>query len=232
MSDGMLTGVLWAAVCRNDIVLVEAGEDFHEGAVIRTAQKLLKKKATPGWEYKRSRRNGLRGIKFHVFEESEEKGSPLIVWSFVAVTESSLEEDQAKSFLEKLVYITDAMRCDDELWRNGDMLAAQESFAPILLDKMEQVSNHGRLAMVNASISTTKDLMAENIEMALARGERLDDLDEKAQNLTAMSKVFKTRARDVKRFSMWQNAKHGLVVGTAVTGIVAVVTIPPLVALL
>jgi len=167
-----------------------------------------------------------------VFEESEEKGSPLIVWSFVAVTESSLEEDQAKSFLEKLVYITDAMRCDDELWRNGDMLAAQESFAPILLDKMEQVSNHGRLAMVNASISTTKDLMAENIEMALARGERLDDLDEKAQNLTAMSKVFKTRARDVKRFSMWQNAKHGLVVGTAVTGIVAVVTIPPLVALL
>jgi len=232
MSEGMLTGVLWAAVCRNDIVLVEAGEDFHEGAVIRTAQKLLKKKATPGWEYNRSRRNGLRGIKFHVFEEPDDKGSPLIVWSFVAVTESSLEEDQAKSFLEKLVYITDAMRCDDELWRSGNMLAAQESFAPILLDKMEQVSNQGRLAMVNASISTTKDMMAENIEMALGRGEKLEDLDEKATKLTAMSRVFKTRARDVKRFSMWQNAKHGLVIGTAVTGIVAVVTIPPLVALL
>jgi len=34
------------------MVLAEAGEDYHDGAVIGTAQKLLKKKATPGWECK------------------------------------------------------------------------------------------------------------------------------------------------------------------------------------
>ena len=150
----------------------------------------------------------------------------------MAITETSLEEDQAKSFLEKLVYITDVMRSDNDEWRNGDMLAAQESFAPILLDKMEQVSSQGRLAMVNDSISTTKELMSENIEMALERGTRLNNLDEEANNLTSMSKVFKTRAKDIKRFSMWQNAKHGLLVGTAVTGAVAVVTVPALVAIL
>lgn len=213
-------------------MLAEAGEDHHDGVVIATAQKLLRKKATPGWEYERSRRNGLRGMKFHVFEQPNVEGSPLIVWSFVAITESSLEEDQAKSFLEKLVYITDVMRSGNDEWRNGDMLAAQESFAPILLDKMEQVSNQGRLAMVNESISTTKELMSDNIEMALERGTRLEDLDGNAKELTAMSKVFKTRAKDIKRFSMWQNAKHGLIVGTAITGVVAVITVPPLVAIL
>lgn len=228
----MLTGILWSAICRNDVVLVEAGEDYHDGAIITTAQKLLKKKPTPGWEYERCRRNGLRGMKFHVYEDGNEVGSPMIVWSFLAVSESSLEEDQAKSFLEKLVYITDVLRSDDYTWRNGDVLAAQESFAPILLNKMEQVSNQGRLAMVNESISSTKELMAENIERALERGERLDDVDERAQNLSAMSQVFQKRAKDIKRFSMWQNAKHGLLVGTAITGVVAVVTVPPLVALL
>jgi len=228
----MLTGILWSAICRNDIVLVEAGEDYHDGAIVTTAQKLLKKKPTPGWEYERCRRNGLRGMKFHVFEDANEVGSPMIVWSFLAVTESSLEEDQAKSFLEKLVYITDVLRSDDYIWRNGDVLAAQESFAPILLNKMEQVSDQGRLAMVNESISSTKELMAENIERALERGERLEDVDERAQNLSAMSQVFHKRAKDIKRFSMWQNAKHGFILGTAITGVVAVVTVPPLVALL
>ena len=177
----------------------------------------------------RSRRNGIRGIKFHVFEDASDV---MIVWSFLAVTEDSLEEDQAKSFLEKLVYITDVLRSEDYTWRNGDVLAAQESFAPILLNKMEQVSDQGRLAMVNENISSTKDLMAENIERALERGERLEDVDEQANNLSAMSQVFRKRAKDVKRFSMWQNAKHGLILGSAITGVVAVVTIPPLVALL
>lgn len=42
----MLTGILWAAVSRNDIVLAEAGEDNYDGAVIKLAQKILKKKKT------------------------------------------------------------------------------------------------------------------------------------------------------------------------------------------
>ncbi len=46
----MLKGILWSAVCRNDIVLAEAGEDNKEGAVIEVAKKLLSKKPTHGWE--------------------------------------------------------------------------------------------------------------------------------------------------------------------------------------
>lgn len=200
--------------------------------MVNTAQKLLKKKATAGWEFARSRREGLRGFKFHVFDESNVGTEDMIVWSFVAVAETSLEEDQVKSYLEKLVYITEVMRSNDDEWRNGDMLVAQATFAPILLNKMEQVSRQGRLAMVNDSVNSTRELMAENIEMALERSSKLEDLNKEAEDLSAMSKAFKTRAKDIKRFSMWQNAKHGLVVGTAITGIVAAITVPPLVAIL
>jgi hypothetical protein len=47
-----------------------------------------------------------------------------------------------------------------------------------------------------------------------------------------MSKQFKKHAKHVKRFKMIQNAKHGIIVGTAVTATAANVIVPPLVALL
>eukprot|EP00957_Ditylum_brightwellii_P170512 12979009-Ditylum_brightwellii.AAC.1 len=87
-------------------MLVEAGEDDGTGAVIDLAQKLVKKKPTPGWEFSNSRKSGLKGIKFHVYDIGGDeglKGEPSkIIWKFACIYESSLEEIQAKSFLEKM----------------------------------------------------------------------------------------------------------------------------------
>lgn len=227
----MLKGILWSAICRNGIVLAEAGEDQYEGQVITAAQKLLKKKATHGFEFVKQR--AFKGIKFHVFDETPSSGSEdnMTVWSFAAVAETSLSDEEIKSFLEKLVYITEPMR-ESEEWRNGEVLCAQVAFAPILLDKMENVTTQGKLAMVNAKIDTTKEIMAENIELALERQETLESLQRRSEETSAMARQFKKRAKDVKRFRMMQNAKHGLIVGTLVTGVAAAVVVPPLVALL
>lgn len=221
----MLQGIVWAAVSRNEFVLAEAGEDNYDGAVIKLAQKLLKKKATAGWEFVKSK--GLKGYKFHLYDES----STNIVWSFAAVAESSLDDDQVKSFLEKLLYITEPMRESPE-WIHGDTLCAQASFAPILLQKMEQVASQGKLAMVNAKLNTTKEIMAENIELALERQENLEDLQQQSEELSGMAKQFKKRAKQVKRYKMRQKAKHGAIIGGLVVGATAVVVVPPLVALL
>lgn len=243
----MLQGILWAGVCRNNMVLAEAGEDNRDGAVVEVAQKLLHKKPTHGWEYEHARRAGLRGMKFHVYDEEtkysddvfnttqqqqeQQQQTDVLIWSFVVVADKSLEMAQVKSFIEKLVYITMPMR-DDELWRTGDLLCAQNTFAPILLQKMEQVDDQGRLAMVNEKVNTTKQMMKDNIELALERDQTLEAMQQGAEELSAMSKQFKKRAKQVKRFKMIQNAKHGLIVGTAVTATAAVVIVPPLVALL
>ncbi len=121
---------------------------------------------------------------------------------------------------------------DDDSWRKGELLCAQSTFAPILLHQMEQVDDQGRLAMVNEKVNTTKEIMRENIEMALERDSRLEDLKKTSEELTAMSRQFKKRAEQVKRFKMVQNAKHGIMIGTAVTAATAVIVVPPLVALL
>mmetsp|Transcript_9573 Transcript_9573/g.12048 ORF Transcript_9573/g.12048 Transcript_9573/m.12048 type:complete len:189 (-) Transcript_9573:43-609(-) len=187
------------------------------------------------------RKAGLRGIKFHVYDdeakfvdiggETEAEESEMIVWSFAVVADKSLEDSEVKSFIEKLVYITMPMR-DDDLWRTGDLLCAQNSFAHILLDKMEQVDDQGKLAMVNDKVNSTKEIMRENIELALEREETLEEMRGRAEELSGMTKQFKKRAKQVKRFKMIQNAKHGAIVGAAVTATAAVVIVPPLVALL
>lgn len=186
-------------------------------------------------------------MKFHVFDEennntmrsdyknpfasNDDSTSEILVWSFAVVADKSLEEKQVKSFIEKLVYITLPLRDDDE-WRRGELLCAQNTFAPILLQKMEQVDDQGKLAMVNEKVNTTKEIVRANIELALEREETLEQIKKSSEELSTMAKQFKKRAKDVKRFKMIQNAKHGLILGTAVTATAAIIVVPPLVALL
>jgi hypothetical protein len=116
-------------------------------------------------------------------------------------------------------------------WLHGGTLAAQVSFAPTLLQRMEQASSGGRLAMVSSKVDEVRSIMADNIELLLHRGDQLDALDDKATNMNRMAHAFRRRARDAKRFQLWQQAKFGLVVGTAVTVGVAIVVVPPVLAI-
>mmetsp|Transcript_17141 Transcript_17141/g.24233 ORF Transcript_17141/g.24233 Transcript_17141/m.24233 type:complete len:243 (+) Transcript_17141:61-789(+) len=241
MKNAVPPEILWSAVCRNEIILAEAGEDHHEGAVVSLAQNLVNKKPTAGWEFARSRKHGLRGIKLHVYEEcvnnhdvmlSAPKASNRIIWSFTAVSTSSLPDIQTKSYLEKLVYVTEPQRESEQQWRQGGLLQCQSTFAPILKHLMEEVTNRGKVAMVQENVNGVKEIMADNIEKMLERGDKLEDLQESTENLNEISKQFKKKAKQIKKFKAWQNAKYGLVLGTAVTGGIAIVTIPPLIALL
>jgi hypothetical protein len=157
-----------------------------------------------------------------------------MIWTFCCVYDRAVVQlDQAQSFLEKMVTLTQYLREDDyRVWRHGGTLAAQESFAPILLQRMDEVGYMGRVAMVNDRVDSCKLHMANNIDLILDRGEKLQDLDREATRLEEMARSFQKGAKKLKRVQMWQNAKHGLVVGTVVTAAVAVVVVPPLVALL
>lgn len=228
-------GIVWSCVSRNSTILAEAGEDHFDGQVTKLAQDLMKRKLTPGWEFQRLFGTKLRGIKFHVYDanHNNDPNKDLIVWSFCCVYHcDSVEKDQAQSFLEKIVILTEMERDEDFSWRHGPVLVAQDTFAPILLQRMQEVSYYGRMAMVNEKVESCREVMAQNIELILERENKLQELDAEATRLNEMSQHFKKGARRVKKFKMWQNAKHGAVVGGLVTAGVAVLVVPPLIALL
>ena len=104
--------------------------------------------------------------------------------------------------------------------------------APTLLQRMEQVASMGRLALASRKVDEVKGLMGENIELLLARGDKIEELDEKASAVAKLSQQFRRGARSARRQQMWNNARMGVVAGTAVTVGVGIIVVPPLVALL
>lgn len=249
--------VLWAGVARNDTILVEAGDEGYDGAVSITAKELLDREPTPGWEFhtqsRRSHMLGpgrghrfvpswpkkkshwtpprLKGAKFHVYERDAD--GEYIVWVFACVYDpNNIAKDVVQTFLTKLVVDTEACREDDFRWQYGPTLACQESFGPELRHYMMQVSHLIKYSAIEKHVETAREKMSRNIELLLERDIKIEDLNEEATHLQEMALAFKRKAKDVKRIQMWQHAKHGMALGIAITAGVAIVTVPPLIALL
>ena len=216
------------------------GADNGTGKVVRTAQRISKMKATAGWETTRNMKDKpYRGLKLHLHEAADtheeqfgNNNGNILVWTFCCVYDSKkVSEETVKAFLTKLLYVSEPLRATP-WWRDGETLSAQPSFAPTLQQQMEAAEHTGKMAMLNQHVEETKAIMASNIENILEQGEKIEDLQEESKELSVMAQVFKKKAKQVKRFKMWQNAKHGIMVGTAVTAGVGVIVIPPLIALL
>jgi hypothetical protein len=187
-----------------------------------------------------------------LFTKEQKKG--LTIWTFACVYDPALvDEHQAKAFLEKIVTMTETFRQsstvddvvndyslgtrlehteEEDPWRYGSTYAVQRSFSPVLAQQMEQVSYLGKLALCHEQLDAAKSVMARNIELILEQDERLEKvIGRKAQECNEMALAFKKKSKQVKRQMLWNNAKHGLILGTAITAGVATVAVPTLIAI-
>mmetsp|Transcript_23484 Transcript_23484/g.55639 ORF Transcript_23484/g.55639 Transcript_23484/m.55639 type:complete len:345 (-) Transcript_23484:57-1091(-) len=124
-------------------------------------------------------------------------------------------------------------QAEEDLWRYGSTYAIQRSFSPVLAQRMEEVSYLGKLALCHEQLDETKSVMARNIELILEQDERLENVvSQKARECNEMALVFKKKSKQLKRQMLWNNAKHGLILGTAITAGVASVAVPTLIAIL
>lgn len=237
-SSGGKPGILWSGVVRNRTILVEAsvqGTGHRNDRIAEAARRILRKQETPGWEHATLRvglltplqqqQTTFKATKFHVYDHRE--GEAPLVWVIACVYDPSLiEAHKVQSFISKMVTITEVFRDNDPLWRQGPTLAAQHSFAPILLQRMEEVSYLGKTAILQDQVEDLKEIMSRNIEAIMERGETIDDLKEDATRLKSMASVFQKNSKTLKRRMLLQNAKHGLLLGTAITAGVAVLVVP------
>jgi Synaptobrevin len=189
----------------------------------------------------------IKGVKFHVFdpiEEDDEEYNHMTaddpksldnfrIWSFAAVYDpAKISIKEVQAFLDKMIELTIILR-ESEEWKTCGVLGVHNSFAPILQQRMvETVPHNPKVASIQHQIELSKEVMNRNIELILRRGRKLDDMVDDATRLQQMTSVFQKRAEDVKRFQMYQNAKHGMVLGTAVAVGVGVIVVPPLIVIL
>lgn len=228
-----------------------AGFEFHT-----YHQPFLSSSSLPGGRLlQRGNRRQLppwRGVKFHVFEEALENesaaagsagavpgtGAGVTTWVYAAVYQphpTHLTQRHMQAFLEKLVVLTEPLRCRDAAWRHGPTEAVQRSFGLILEQQIRDVRGSqggGATELLHGRLEAAQAQMQRNIEVLLDREERLQSLHDRAGDLNEAARVFRKNTRRVRRLKMLQDAKHGILIGTAVTIGVAIVVVPPLVALL
>ena len=203
----------------------------------------------------------LKGIKFHVYDHHDKEDGEYdnndsntftnpfeqqnqnpflesqqhtkIIWSFGCVYDpsSGVELVQVQSFIEKIVLLTDYFRENEYDWNYGPPRCLQNTFGPTLQQRMEEVSYLGKMAMLNVQVNELESIMSRNIELILERETKLENLQKESTQLNEMAAVFKKQTKDVRRRMLWQNARHGLVIGTAVTAGVAAIVTPIVIAL-
>jgi len=63
------------------------------------------------------------------------------------------------------------------------------------------------LSQTQADLAQVRDIMVHNVEQILSRGERIELLVDKTDNLSGQAWAFRRGARDVRRREFWKNQR-------------------------
>ncbi|CAH1960061.1 unnamed protein product [Acanthoscelides obtectus] len=101
--------------------------------------------------------------------------------------------------------------------------AMNSEFAKVLANEMKHYSEShdvDTISKVHSELDELKNIMVKNIDNVAMRGERLELLVNKAENLNSGSVTFRTTSRNLARSLFWKNVKLYVIIGIVVTVIV------------
>lgn len=111
---------------------------------------------------------------------------------------------------------------DDDLFGDRFSIAynLDREFGPNLKEHMEYCMNHpdemSKLSKLKAQITEVKGIMMDNIEKVLDRGEKIELLVDKTENLQFQADSFQRQGRQLRRKMWFQNLQMKLMVGGAI----------------
>ncbi|XP_058959110.1 vesicle-associated membrane protein 7B-like [Pocillopora verrucosa] len=106
----------------------------------------------------------------------------------------------------------------------------RRDFGQVLASQMSLYSDPGydesdQIAKVQKEVNEVKDVMTQNIEKVLERGEKIDVLVGKTEELDHSSQVFHRQAKRLRREMWWKNKKICLILVFVVAIIIAVIVL-------
>ena len=214
--------ILFCAIARNGIVVTHSASSV--GNFSQLANSLLKKMASDLGKPSRKIFT-YTDLLFHCVSTNS---------GLVALSITSLDHDPADAFtfldsvLEKFM---DLFNSETQSARASDI---DREFSPIIALKMERHSEKKKKRKQNldgesmrvhtAKISSTrsnvkdlKEVMETSIEVVIERGEKMELLVGKVENLVGNSKTFKTAPTSVQRAVWVKNMKLTIVLGIVVS---------------
>ncbi|XP_016457065.2 vesicle-associated membrane protein 727 [Nicotiana tabacum] len=118
---------------------------------------------------------------------------------------------------------------DDDLFGDRFSIAynLDREFGPKLKEHMEYCMSHpdemSKLSKLKAQITEVKGIMMDNIEKVLDRGEKIELLVDKTENLQFQADSFQRQGRQLRRKMWFQNLQMKLMVGGAILVFIIIV---------
>lgn len=110
--------------------------------------------------------------------------------------------------------------------QTANAFAMNEEFANVLKKQMEFYNGPtaDTFAEVNSKLDDVKNVMVQNIEMVLERGEKLELLVDKTEKLQTEAKRFERSSTKLKSVMFWKRIKLYLLIFIVVALIIWVIT--------
>lgn len=86
----------------------------------------------------------------------------------------------------------------------------QGSFGPVIAQLMNTYNTSpptDELSRAQNELAQVKDIMVQNVEQILSRGERIELLVDKTDNMASQATAFRRGARTVRRSMWWKNTR-------------------------
>ncbi|KAK1837120.1 synaptobrevin [Podospora conica] len=90
--------------------------------------------------------------------------------------------------------------------------------------------NNNRTQALQAQIDDTVGVMRDNINKVSQRGERLDHLQNKTDDLAASAQGFRRGANRVRKQMWWKDMKMRIWLGIGITVLIIIIVVPAVVA--
>ncbi|EEF46598.1 vesicle-associated membrane protein 727 [Ricinus communis] len=117
---------------------------------------------------------------------------------------------------------------DDDLFADRFSIAynLDRDFGPRLKEHMQYCMSHpeeiSKLSKLKAQITEVKGIMMDNIEKVLDRGERIELLVDKTENLQFQADSFQRQGRQLRRKMWLQNLQMKLMIGGAILVLIVI----------
>ncbi|KAL0897144.1 hypothetical protein Bca101_081105 [Brassica carinata] len=104
-----------------------------------------------------------------------------------------------------------------------------KEFGSKLKEHMQYCVDHpeeiNKLAKVKAQVTEVKGVMMENIEKVLDRGEKIELLVDKTEDLRSHAQDFRTQGTKIRRKMWWENMKIKLIVAGIIIALILIIII-------
>ncbi|XP_018336184.1 vesicle-associated membrane protein 7 [Agrilus planipennis] len=144
---------------------------------------------------------------------------------YMCITDDEFERSRAFLFLNEIKRRFNA--ANESSIENAMAYAMNSDFARVLANEIKHYSESDdidTISRVHGELDELKDIMVKNIDNIAMRGERLELLVNKTENLSNNSVTFRKTSRNLARVMFWKNVKMYFVIGGVLIVIVYIIT--------